>query len=97
MLNKRGFQANAVPFAGARDLTPTNAIWICSPGISAEDVKLIAYTLIRYGILIRYIGPDPKPELLHGSRGRMVWIGGDQRYSSLNVKTVKEIQETPRF
>ena len=37
--------------------TPTNAIWINRSGLTDEDVKLVAYHLIRAGVTVRYIGP----------------------------------------
>ncbi len=47
-----GYHVDAQP---GRANNPTNAIW-WGDGISLEDVKLIAYTLIRNGYVIRYIG-----------------------------------------
>ena len=80
--------------------TPTNAIWLVSPGVSAEDVRLVAYNLIRVGIQIRHIGTSgasTDPRFLRGITGTMIWVGSDPKYINDDVWTVSRIRQTSNF
>jgi DNA-binding protein YbaB len=80
--------------------TPTNAIWLVSPGVSPEDVRLVAYTLIRVGIQIRHIGTSgmsPDPRFLRGIKGTLIGVGSDPKYLDNEVWTVSRIRQTSNF
>jgi hypothetical protein len=73
--------------------TPTNAIWLVSKDVMAEDVKLIAYNLIRFGIQVKFIGPFPNPELLESLRDKRIHVGAEPKVISSSPLTVDEIRD----
>ena len=79
---------------------PTNIIWvnpevIDSGAIKLEDVKLIAYALIRAGIQIKRIGP-PRYDR-RKDRGPNIWIGADDSVESRPALTVEQVQNASGF
>jgi hypothetical protein len=72
----------------------TNAIWFGS-AVSLEDVKLVAYTLIRAGLRIQAIRPF-REESKEGD-SQKIQIGADADYSYSPAWDVYEIQEAPKF
>ena len=94
---KRKFKTDTHDTGGESD-TPTNAIWPLSPNLTTEDIKLVAYTLTRAGIQIRYIGDYPTPDDLKGLKGQMIMIvGADRRYKDMPVWTVERIRSATSF
>jgi hypothetical protein len=103
-----GFQVQAV----RSDIdVPTNAIWvnpevIDNGVIKLEDVKLVAYALIRSGIQIRRIGP---PSLKNAdwrtgvsttwrtNREPHIWIGSNATYDNKPALTVEQVQRASAF
>lgn len=72
---------------------PTNAIWFGSE-ISIDDVKLVAYTLIRAGVDIKVIRPFRNPS---GSKVRLIQVGSDAQYQSSLPLSVNDIQQAENF
>lgn len=99
--DKRGFDVETKTGKQVREPdTPTNAIWLVSPGVSTEDVRLVAYSLIRVGVQIRHIGTSGashNPRYLQGIPGTMIWIGSEPEYSKDEVWTVERIRNTANF
>lgn len=95
---ERKFKTVTMKKVGDPD-TPTNAIWLMSPNLSTQDIKLVAYALIRKGIQIRYIGGDyPNPEKIKELIGTMmIMVGGEPNYRSMQVWTVERIRNATRF
>lgn len=95
VLTGLGFQIRAIP---AENENPTNTIWvnpevIDSGEIKLDDVKLVAYALIRAGIQIKRIGPPLTNVDWRNSRARMIWIGTNVGLESRPALTVREVQE----
>lgn len=92
---KRGFN---IEVGQAREPdTPTNSIWIVSESVYLEDIKLVAYNLIRFGIHIKYIGLYPKPQHLAGIKGTQIWVGGDYEVVNNPIWTVEKIRDATKF
>lgn len=72
---------------------PTNAIWFGS-SVGIEDVKLVAYTLIRAGVQIRIIRPFGT---LSSSNSNLIQVGADVAYQNTPPLTVDEIRKTSKF
>lgn len=72
---------------------PTNAIWFGSE-VPIDDVKLVAYTLIRAGVDIKIIRPFRNPG---GSKARLIQVGSDAQYQSSSPLSVNEIQQAENF
>lgn len=70
---------------------PTNAIWFGND-VPIEDVKLVAYTLIRAGVEIRAIRP-----FYTGNRNRLIQVGSGTAYQSRDPLSVDEIQAADKF
>lgn len=71
---------------------PTNAIWF-GDDVSIEDVKLVAYTLIRAGVEIKAIRPFRNPD----GKSRQIQVGSDEDYLSREPLSVEEIEQAQRF
>lgn len=73
---------------------PTNALWFGS-NVNLEDVKLVAYTLIRAGVKIKTIKP------FRGNPGEpwasLIQVGADGDYVNSPVLSVDEIRQATRF
>lgn len=75
---------------------PTNAIWFGS-NVSLEDVKLVAYTLIRAGVKIRTIKPFREPSKDHWASKIQVGADGDYKDSPpLTVEQIRDATDFPR-
>lgn len=72
---------------------PTNAIWFGSE-VPIEDVKLVAFTLIRAGVEIKVIRPFRNPG---GSKARLIQVGSDAQYVSSPPLSPDEIQRAENF
>ena len=72
--------------------TPTNAIWF-GPSVQIDDVKLVAYTLIRAGIQIRDIRHYMKSE----GRDSVIQVGGRPLAVDKPVWTVERISAAKDF
>ena len=72
---------------------PTNAIWF-GASVPIEDVKLVAYTLIRAGVKIKVIRPFRNPR---GARASIVQVGADELYVDAPALTVEEIRSATEF
>jgi hypothetical protein len=72
----------------------TNAIWFGSK-VNVEDVKLVAYTLIRAGVKIKTIRPfrasSPR------ERTSIIQVGADKNYTNKPDLSVDEILNTTEF
>jgi tetratricopeptide (TPR) repeat protein len=92
-IKELGFELTIITPKPKLEALPTNAIWFGSE-VGAENVKLIAYTLIRAGVNIKAIRPFRN----QGSRNKIVQVGSDgslvYRTASL---TVKDIEATGEF
>ncbi len=73
---------------------PTNAIWFGSKA-KIEDVKLVAYTLIRAGVQLKSI--KLFREETSESRNSLIQVGADRNSVDLPVLTVEEIRNTSKF
>ncbi len=74
---------------------PTNAIWF-GANVKIDDVKLVAYTLIRAGVEIKIIRLFRNPM---GNRAHLIQVGADTAYKdkpALTVADIKNEQEFPR-
>ncbi|MBC6481788.1 MAG: hypothetical protein GDA56_32530 [Hormoscilla sp. GM7CHS1pb] len=72
----------------------TNAIWFGND-VPIEDVKLVAYTLIRAGVEIKAIRPFPSTS---SNRDRLIiQVGSDAEYQSREPLSVDEIQAADKF
>jgi len=72
--------------------TPTNAIWF-GRSVQIDDVKLVAYTLIRAGIQIR----DIRHYMVSEGRDSVIQVGGRPRAVDKPVWTVERIAAAPDF
>jgi hypothetical protein len=102
-----GFQVRALD---SHTDNPTNVIWvnpevIDSGVIRLDDVKLVAYALIRAGIQIRGIGP-PNPANRDSRTGKgtwrtnrdaNIWIGSNDTLNNLPALTVEQVQSASAF
>jgi len=102
-----GFQVKALD---SRIASPTNVIWvnpevIDSGVIRLDDVKLVAYALIRAGIQIRRIGPPSSAnrdwrtgvDTWRTNRDANIWIGSVDALNSKPPMTVEEVQRASAF
>ena len=99
VLTGLGFQIRAIP---ASTENPTNTIFvnpevIDSGEIKLDDVKLVAYALIRAGIEIKRIGPPVANIPWRNSRGRMIWTGTNPALESRPALTVQQVQNANDF
>lgn len=72
--------------------TPVNAICLINEGLLADDIKVIAYNLIRFGTRIQYIGPYPDPQFLRSLKGNRVFVLGEKRVLNDPQLTVAQIR-----
>lgn len=72
--------------------TPINAICLINEGLLADDIKVIAYNLIRFGTRIQYIGPYPDPNFLQRLTGNRVFVLGEKRVLDDPPLTVAQIR-----
>jgi len=72
---------------------PTNSIWF-GVSVGIEDVKLVAYTLIRAGVKIKAIRPFRNPT---GARASLIQVGADALLIDAPALTVAEIRSTSNF
>lgn len=103
-----GFQVNALD---SRNDAPTNVILV-NPEvierglIKLDDVKLVAYALIRAGIQIKHIGP-PTPGNVdwrtgvstpwRTNRDANIWIGANAKLDNRSAWTVERVQSASAF
>lgn len=71
---------------------PTNSIGLLNPGVTADDVKIIAYNLIRFGIKLQYIGPTTDRLLLRSLRDKRVHIQSEPQAINEPPLTVDQIR-----
>jgi hypothetical protein len=91
-LQKLGFNLK-VSKANISDI-PTNAIWFGSK-VNIEDVKLVAYTLIRAGVQIKTIKPfRGNPAEAWAS---LIQVGADGDYVDKPALSVSEIRNASEF
>jgi hypothetical protein len=74
---------------------PTNAIWFGMP-VSAEDVKLVAMTLIRAGVEIKAISCVPA-HLVAKRNAPLIQVGADSGIVSWPALKVETIVATKQF
>lgn len=72
--------------------TPTNAIWF-GPSVQIDDVKLVAYTLIRAGIPIQ----DIRRYMVSDGRDSQIQVGGRPLAKDNVVWTVERISAAKDF
>jgi len=84
-LKELGFRLEVRP--AILETTFTNAIWF-GPNVKTEDVKLVAYTLIRAGVEIR----DIRPFLRSSGRELLIQVGGLKDAADKSVWTWERIQ-----
>jgi hypothetical protein len=78
----------------AKNSLSTNAIWFGS-NVNIEDVKLVAYTLIRAGIQIKTIRPfNDNSSNIHAS---LIQVGADVNYENKSPLSVDKIRKTSEF
>jgi hypothetical protein len=85
----------------AQNENPTNVIWVNPEviergGVKLDDVKLVAYALIRAGIQIKRIGPPNSIEW-RNNPARMIWIGTNPALESKPALTVEQVQKATAF
>ncbi len=73
---------------------PTNAIWFGSK-VNIEDVKLVAYTLIRAGVQIKTIKPFRGESA--NSWASLIQVGADGDYVDSSALRISEIRNTKKF
>jgi hypothetical protein len=78
----------------AKNSDSTNAIWFGS-NVNIEDVKLVAYTLIRAGVKIKTIRPFS--ESSSNRRTSLIQVGADRNYINKSDLSVEEIRNTTEF
>ena len=73
---------------------PTNAIWYGEP-VKIEEVKLVAFTLIRAGVQIKAIRPfaDNSPR----RNAALIQVGADKDVVTNAPLSVEEIRNATRF
>jgi hypothetical protein len=71
---------------------PTNAIWYGSE-VRIEDLKLLAFTLIRAGVEIRAI----RSYQVEKNRSQVIQVGADVSIKNKPVLSVNEIRDTKMF
>lgn len=93
-LMEKGFPSLDMEQSHAR-AAPINSIWAELDEVSIEDVKVVAYTLIRAGFQIRYVGIYPGKKLW--ARIPTIRVGGDPDIITGDLAcrplTVREIRE----
>jgi hypothetical protein len=72
---------------------PTNAIWF-GVNVEIEDVKIVAYTLIRAGVSLQFIGPFKYP---HRNHGKLIQIGSLVRYLDSPPLKIFQIKNAESF
>ena len=76
------------------DPTPTNTIYF-SKAVNIEDVKIVAYALIRAGLKVRHI--EPYSASVERQKSGSVEIAGFQRFESSKPLTSREIADATAF
>jgi len=71
----------------------TNSIWF-GEKVKVEDVRLIAYTMIRAGVQIKAIRPFRN---LSEKNSLLIQIGSDAQIQDFQPLTVEKIRETSQF
>lgn len=71
----------------------TNSIWF-GEKVKVEDVRLIAYTMIRAGVQIKAIRPFRN---LSEKNSLLIQIGSDAQIQDIQPLTVEKIRETSQF
>jgi hypothetical protein len=71
---------------------PTNAITVLKGDVSAEDIKIIAYCLIRFGNVIKYIGPSSSSNYLRRLSGNRIHLEGEDQVLNDPPLPVERIQ-----
>lgn len=92
----RGFQVDVRTLPGEPD-TPTNAIWVISRSATPDDVKIVAFNLIRVGVSLKRIGPYPFPGQILPSERDHIWIGADHALNTRQPLSVSDIAEANAF
>ncbi|MFB8789116.1 MAG: hypothetical protein U7123_09760 [Potamolinea sp.] len=72
---------------------PTNSIRFGSK-VTLEDVKLVAYTLIRAGVELKAIRPFAKPD---DPKSSLIQVGADKSLNTRPPLTVEQIRQAPKF
>lgn len=72
---------------------PTNSIRFGSQ-VTLEDVKLVAYTLIRAGVELKAIRPFVKPD---DPKSLLIQVGADKTLNTRPPLTVEDIRKAPKF
>lgn len=90
-LGELGFTRPAQP-SPALGKTPTNAVWF-GRSVQRDDVKLVAYALIRAGIQIRAI----RPFLVSEGRDSLIQVGGRPLAVDQEVWSVERISAAKEF
>lgn len=72
---------------------PTNSIRFGS-NVTLEDVKLVAYTLIRAGVELKAIRPFAKPD---DPKSSLIQVGADKSLNTRPPLTVEQIRQAPKF
>lgn len=98
VLTGLGFEVRALD---AQNENPTNVVWVNPEVIDrgeveSDDVKLVAYALIRAGIQVKSIGPPSSPAW-RSVRAPMIWIGTDPKVESKPALTVEQLQRATAF
>jgi hypothetical protein len=78
----------------AKNSDSTNAIWFGS-NVNIEDVKIVAYTLIRAGVKIKTIRPFS--ESSPNRRTSLIQVGADRNYINKSDLSVDEIRNATEF
>jgi hypothetical protein len=78
----------------AKNPLSTNAIWFGS-NVNIEDVKLVAYTLIRAGIQIKTIRPFRDDS--SNAHTSLIQVGTDRNYENKSPLSVNKILKTSEF
>ena len=90
-LRKCGFRALYVFNSNFNDSIPTNTITYSS-GVSDDDIKLIAYSLLRVGIDIKAIEPYSKESESNG-KTNTIEISGNDSYLETRSWTMRELKK----
>ncbi len=72
---------------------PTNSLWF-GANVKLEDIKLVAYTLMRAGVEIKVIRPFRNPK---GRRSNLIQVGADAVFENARPLSITEIKEAKEF
>ncbi|NQS90451.1 hypothetical protein HQ584_11760 [Patescibacteria group bacterium] len=72
---------------------PTNAIWF-GANVKIEDVKLVAFTLIRAGVRLNVISPFRERK---GTRSNLIQVGTYVKYLNSPLLNISEIKNAKLF